>query len=240
MMVFTSSAPLWVSVLFLVVIPVPVFLIARLARQGAEASGAKTVFNTVLGFYLFYMVYVTIACLNGAFEVVGLPPRIMVLTAVPLLAFLLIVVFNSGVYKKILSRVGLPDLVQIHIFRLIGGFFIILSLYEALPRTFAMIAGIGDILTALTSLYVADAIRQKKSYALPLTVVWNTFGLLDILATATMAFVLTKISIETGAQGVDTLAEFPFCYIPAFAPATIIFLHLSAYRKLLTSKNKPL
>jgi hypothetical protein len=39
--------------------------------------------------------------------------------------------------------------------------------------------------------------------------------------------------MQTAAQGVEALASFPFSFIPAFAPATIIFLHLSVYRKLL-------
>lgn len=144
---------------------------------------------------------------------------------------------RTRLYRKVLSRIALADLVRIHIFRLIGSFFLILAFYETLPPAFALIAGFGDVLTALTSLFVAAAIHQKKSYAVPLTFAWNTFGLLDILATATMAFFLTKISIETGARGVDTLAAFPFCYIPAFAPATIIFLHLSVYRKLIQAKK---
>jgi hypothetical protein len=33
-------------------------------------------------------------------------------------------------------------------------------------------------------------------------------------------------------MGVDTLAKFPFSLIPAFAPPTIIFLHVLIYRKL--------
>ena len=53
-------------------------------------------------------------------------------------------------------------------------------------------------------------------------------GLLEI--------VITKIQIETGAPGVEVLAAFPFCLIPAFAPPTIIFLHLSVYRKLVFRK----
>ena len=237
MNIFTNEVPLWVSILFLMVIPIPVFLIASLGRKGATDDRRPVVFYGILAFYLLYLSYVTIACLNGAFEKVSLPPRIMVLTAVPLLAFLVVIVFNWPFYRKVLSQIALADLVRIHIFRLIGSFFLILAFYETLPPAFAVIAGFGDVLTALTSLFVAAAIHQKKSYAVPLTFAWNTFGLLDILATATMAFFLTKISIETGARGVDTLAAFPFCYIPAFAPATIIFLHLSVYRKLIQAKK---
>ena len=79
---------------------------------------------------------------------------------------------------------------------------------------------------------MAKAIRNKKNYARKLTYIWNTFGLVDILITSAMAIIFTKISIDNSIQGVEFLAEFPFCFIPAFAPPTIIFLHLLVFRKL--------
>lgn len=124
-------------------------------------------------------------------------------------------------------------MVRLHIFRLIGSFFIILALFKALPNSIGFIAGFGDVITAITSLFVAKAIDQGKSYARPLTWAWNTFGILDIFATSGMAMMLTRQSMQTGSLGVDVLGQFPFCFIPAFAPATIIFLHLCIYRKLL-------
>jgi hypothetical protein len=33
-------------------------------------------------------------------------------------------------------------------------------------------------------------------------------------------------------MGVDTLAVFPFCIIPAFAPPTILLIHLAVFQKL--------
>lgn len=234
MSIFSDFVPQWISILFLIVIPIPVFLIAQLARKGSHpfGKGSKT-YYTVLLFYFIYFAYVTIACLNGVFDKVSLPPTILKFTMMPLLVFLLLVVFNLGLYKRILSNLELPDLVGIHIFRLIGSFFLILGFYKALPSTIALIAGLGDVITALSSIYVVRALKANKPFARKLTFAWNTFGFLDIIATSATAFILTKISIETGAQGVDALGVFPFCFIPAFAPATILFLHISIYKKLL-------
>jgi hypothetical protein len=33
-------------------------------------------------------------------------------------------------------------------------------------------------------------------------------------------------------QSLANIAEFPFCFIPAFAPATIIFIHVAIFKKL--------
>jgi len=202
-----------------------------MVAQLTQKSGVKNGFKWVLGFYGIYLAVVAIASLNGFFDTVMLPPKIVLTTTLPLAVFLTIL-FSTKICKEANLKLRLEQLVGVHIFRLIGGFFIILWLYDLLPTVFALVAGVGDLLTAIGSIFVVSAIRNKKNYAKKLTFVWNTFGLLDILTTAVMAILFTKFSIDTGSQGVEFLAEFPFCFIPAFAPATIIFLHLLVYRKL--------
>jgi len=230
----TDLVPNWVSILFLIVIPIPIFLIANLAKKGSgNSENGKKNQIAVLVFYFLYLIYVSIACFKGLFEEVTLPPKILRFTMVPLLVFLLVVIFNLPAYKTILKKLSLTDLVRIHIFRLIGSFFLILGFYQVLPSSIALIAGLGDLTTALSSIFVAKSLQENKTYAKKLTFAWNTFGFLDIIATSVTAFILTKLSIETGSQGVDALGVFPFCFIPAFAPATILFLHISIYRKLL-------
>jgi hypothetical protein len=228
----TYNFPQWIATLFTVVFPIAVILIAFLAKKTAPIGNQNRVFYAVLGFYILYLGYVGLCSFNGLFDRVSLPPMVLIYTTFPLAMFLFGVVINLKIYKTTLDNALLQDLVRVHIFRLLGVFFVLLAVHDALPKPFALIAGLGDMITAVTSIFVAKAIENKKSYAKKLTYIWNTFGLLDILFTAIMANVLTKISIDTGAMGVDTLAKFPFCFIPAFAPPTIIFLHVSIYKKL--------
>lgn len=227
-----ENIPLWVSISFLLAIPFPVFMVAGIVKENSSLEHSKRNYAIVLGFYVFYFSYVALGSFQGWFAVESLPPRILVLSTIPLLLLMLGVFFFSKTYKAILHKTKVADIVRIHIFRLIGSFFLILLFYKALPPTFSLIAGIGDLITAISSIFVAKALVNKKAYAKKLVLAWNTFGLLDILATMATAFILTKLSIETGSLGVDALAIFPFCFIPAFAPPTIIFLHLSIYKKL--------
>ncbi|MEL7122934.1 MAG: hypothetical protein AAFO07_26030 [Bacteroidota bacterium] len=209
-------------------------MIAQLVKQGLKIKrAAKQAFWMVLIFYFLYLAYVSYACLEGWFDTLSLPPAILKMTTLPLLLFLLVVIFNLPIYKRILNQLALSDLVGVHIFRLIGSFFILLTIYGALPKSMGLIAGIGDVLIAISSIPIAYAIKNKSKNALTIVWIWNTLGLIDILLTSTLAQVFTKRAIETGMPGVEVLAQFPFCFIPAFAPATIIFLHLSIYRKLL-------
>ncbi len=234
---FNSTVPVWVSILFLLAIPIPVFLISVLGIKGGKLVDKPKIGSVITVFYIFYFTYVTVLCFMGVFKAVTLPPKILQVSTLPLLLLLVVVLFNLPITKKIIDALPLEDLVQIHIFRLIGSFFIILALFNTLPKTFSFIAGCGDVITAVSSIWVAKLIKSGKTSWKLVTYVWNTFGFIDILFTATMAFILTKISIETGVLGVEMLAEFPFCFIPAFAPPTIIFLHLCIYRKLISKKN---
>ncbi|NJN34210.1 MAG: hypothetical protein HC817_08150 [Saprospiraceae bacterium] len=206
--------------------PVAVISVALWLKK-CRCGQAKSTFFTVFGFFILYLGYATWCSFTGLFSAVSLPPSVLLYTTFPLALLLFGVVINLESYKMLLEKAALSDLVRVHIFRLIGVFFVILAFHNALPKSFALIAGLGDMITAITSLFVAKAIENKKSYARKLTYVWNTFGLIDIIFTAVMANVLTKISIDTGAMGVDSLAQFPFFFIPAFAPPTIIFLHVT-------------
>jgi hypothetical protein len=235
--ILTTAVPQWVSILFLLTIPIPIFMIANVAKQGAINANlndqkVKWIYKAILIFYGLYFTYVSLTSFTGIFLENTLPPKILLYTVFPLLAFFLLVVSNLKLYKTILQNATLQSLVQVHIFRLIGVFFLITNAYGAIPTKFAYIAGIGDIATALTSIFVAKAIINKKSYSKPLTIAWNIFGVLDIVSVLTTAIITTKLSIDTGSQGVTEIANFPFCLIPAFAPATIIFLHLTIFRKL--------
>ncbi|WP_299430887.1 hypothetical protein [uncultured Maribacter sp.] len=224
---FSYQIPIFFSILFLLAFLFPILMVARLAKKGKIKNG----FWLVLGFYIIYLIIVSVASINGFFDTVMLPPKIVVTTTLPLAVFVTII-FSTKICKKANAILKLEYLVKIHIFRLIGVTFIILYLYDLLPPVFALCAGIGDLLTAISSVFVAKAIRNNKSYARKLTLIWNTFGLVDIIITSAMAIIFTKISMDNTVQGVEFLVEFPFCFIPAFAPPTIIFLHLLVFRKL--------
>lgn len=224
--------PQWISIAFLIAIPFPFILIALFIRQEAQKIQDKSAYPTVVCFFVSYLSYIAFANYNGWFHQVSLPPKVLLFTTFPFAFLLFVIVSNTNSYKNILENAAIEDLVKLHLFRLIGVFFILLAVHEALPKPFAFIAGMGDIMTALSSIFVAKAIQNKKMYAKKLTYFWNIFGTIDILFTAIAANVLTKIAIDTGTMGVDSLAFFPFCIIPAFAPPIILFLHWTIFKKL--------
>ncbi|MEL6538474.1 MAG: hypothetical protein AAFQ98_23840, partial [Bacteroidota bacterium] len=153
-------------------------------------------------------------------------------TTLPLVLFYFLWVVRKPWFKTALQNVSLEQLVMVHIFRLVGVYFYLNLAYDTLPAAFAYVGGTGDILTALFALPVVFALKRKASFARSLTWAWNIFGLIDIVSVLISAIVLTRQSITEGGMGVAQFGTFPFAWIPAFAPATIIFLHVITFRKL--------
>jgi hypothetical protein len=241
MNIFISSVPFWVSILLVLCIPIPILLTANLAKQSALNANwgilkANRTFLLVATFLFVYIIYVSLMSYAGIFQENVLPPKILLFTGIPLMLFLLIVLPNLPSFQKLLPHVPIQGLIQIHVFRLIGSFFILLNIYGAIPTKFAYVGGIGDIVVAISSIFVANAVKQNKSYARGLVIGWNILGLLDIVVTVANALIATKASIETGSQSVIAITYFPFCFIPAFAPAVIIFLHVILFRRLFDKK----
>ncbi len=228
----TFDVPYSWILLLLVLILLPLFLITRLVYKGAAPGAAKP---SAIGALLLlggYFGYILAGTKLGWFSANTFPAQIILWGTLPFACFLFLVVWPSKWWQAALQRVDLTDLITVHSFRVIGGFFLILTLLGTLPKWFGFIAGAGDLITALTSFYVVKQIVQRKEWAPRLAMVWNTFGLLDIIFTAISANVLTKLALDQGGTGVAVLAQFPFAIIPAFAPPIVIFLHFSIYKKL--------
>jgi hypothetical protein len=240
--IFTNSIPQWISALFLVCFVIPILMITSIVRQGVTQMGfdnnskAKKLPGAVLLFFTIYYLYVTLLSFTGIFQVNTLPPRILLFTAIPLALFYFLFVFRTRTFWKILENVKLSHLVRIHIFRLVGVFFIIGWSYGILPKSFAFIAGMGDIFVAVTAIFVAMFIDKKVTHYKRVTLIWNIIGFWDIISVIVSAVYITKQAIETNTQGILEMTKFPFCLIPAFAPATIIFLHICIFKKLKMEK----
>ncbi|MFC0513718.1 hypothetical protein ACFFGT_05890 [Mucilaginibacter angelicae] len=228
---YISNAPIWAIILFIPIFLYSIFFITRPIQQAALNTGISSAKsqNIQLGifiFYLIYLVYVATLALKGLLDVDSLPPRTMVWGGLPLLVILFGWIGNTGLFKKILRSITLEALIKLHVFRVVGVFFILLYAYHLLPAKFAFFAGLGDIITALLAIPVARmAARQQPGWKIAVYA-WNIFGIMDIVD-------LLIVAVMTGAGGnLREMAVFPFVWFPAFAPATILFLHTAVFRKM--------
>ncbi|MBL0280175.1 MAG: hypothetical protein IPQ11_07510 [Bacteroidetes bacterium] len=147
----------------------------------------------------------------------------------------IILFFDSIQSENILDIVGKCKIIRvrrIHMFRFVGIFFILGWQFGILPKSFALIGGLGDIFVAFTAIFVARVIDKKVRNYKRITLVWNIIGFWDIISVLASAVIITKQAIATNTTGILEMTKFPFSLIPAFAPATIIFLHICIFKKL--------
>lgn len=242
MNILPTSVPIWVSIAFILTFPIVIFLIANAAKSAAlnanlGAPKAEKIRSKIITFFSIFFIYVGILSFFGIFKVNTLPPRIFFFAAIPLLIFYFGFVFRQKIYWTLLENVPLESLIRIHIFRLVGAFFLITYAYGALPKTFALVGGVGDIIAAVMAIFVANAVEKRTLYSHKLALVWNIIGFWDIISVVISAILTVKVSIADGTQGLTEFGNFPFSWIPAFAPATIIFLHITIFKKLYMYKK---
>ena len=234
---YISTIPVWAIILFIASFLYSLVLIANPAKEAALNAGmasekARNIQFGIIGFYVIYLAYVSIFALKGVFYIYSLPPKIMVYAAIPLTIILFVIVGNTRLFKKLLRAITLESLITLHIFRLLGVFFILIYYYHLLPADLAFSAGMGDIITAILAFPVAKMVSKGKSWSIKAVYAWNIFGILDILVLLVIVAITTKNSMITGERGDLEMTIFPFVWFPAFAPATILFLHTAVFRKL--------
>ena len=235
---YISNAPLWVIILFVASFLYSIAFIAKPAKQAALNAGmtpgkSRNIQLGVFGFYVLYLAYVSILAVKGVFYINPVPPKVMVFGAIPLTIILFVIIGNTGLFKKLLRSIKLESLIAIHVFRLLGVFFIIIYFYHLLPADLAFSAGMGDIITAIFAWPVAKWVSQGKPWSIKAVYAWNIFGILDIVTLLAIVGITINKSIISGANGdLQEMTLFPFSWFPAFAPATILFLHTAIFRKL--------
>ena len=236
-----TQVPAWVSISFGVFFTtVPILLIANAVKTALDQAGrddGKVIRRKIIVFYALYFLIIGLLSILGLFAVNTLPPRIIVAAALPLFLFYLLIVQRREWFKIAYANVKLEQLIYVHLFRFVGFFFFIVQAYGVLPDLFAKVGGTGDVLTAILVLPVIYFVKKKASFARTLVYIWNTIGLIDILSVLTTAIIITREAVSNNEEGVLQFGTFPFSWIPAFAPATIIFLHILVYRKLINKKE---
>jgi len=231
-----TEVPAWLSITFILCFAtIPVFLITNTVKNVFKLNNPEkgaSLKNRIVLFYGLYFTVIALVSLTGFFKVNIIPPKIILFSTFPLVLFYLLYVQKTAWFKFLFKHIKIEQLIFIHLFRFVGVFFLLVYSYNAIPKQFAFVGGIGDIVTAALVLPVIWARKKKMPFAKILTWIWNIIGVVDILSVLVTAIVITKIAIKTNVAGVQQFGTFPFSWIPAFAPPLIIFLHVLIFRKL--------
>jgi hypothetical protein len=123
-----------------------------------------------------------------------------------------------------LASLGARGILAVNLGRFIGLTFLSASAQGRLPEIFAERAGWGDVAAAAGAL-VLIFWRDGPSFRRAL-VVWNLFGLLDLVVA-----VGTAVSLAFSAPGsMGAMAQLPFCLIPFWIVPVLLVMHVYLLR----------
>ena len=129
--------------------------------------------------------------------------------------------------REWLAGVNLRGFVAFHLTRFVGIAFLVMYVNGVLTGEFAITAGWGDIITAAGAAVIVllyqDPLDQRR-----LMLLWNVFGLADILLV-----VVTAVRIALRAPDeIRPLLQFPMSLVPTFVVPIVIASHVLIFWRL--------
>jgi hypothetical protein len=188
---------------------------------------------------VWFAVVVVLAASGALIWRVDLGAPVLGLSIVVPLILLLLLATRAPVVRDALAAIPVPALIAVHAIRILGLLFLLLLVAGRVSAPFAPIAGWGDIVTGITALPVAYALARSGASARWPVLLWNGFGLLDLLVASSLGMTSapgSPIQLFFDLPGSATMATLPWAIIPVFLVPQLIVGHLAVYRRLGQSK----
>jgi hypothetical protein len=159
-------------------------IVGETARR-QETKNAQSLFRNLSFVFIAWIGLTVVLVFSPAFRtpwLIPFNPALLLVVSIftPVVTNMLLLRLPQ--YRQLVLSVPLERVVLLHSFRVLLGVGL-LALFGLgyLPSRFGLEAGIGDIAVGLTALPVALLLNRKVKYALTVAIVWNVFGMLDLL-----------------------------------------------------------
>ena len=129
-----------------------------------------------------------------------------------------------------------PRLGALQVWRVLGVIFLVLLSQGQLPPLFALPAGLGDIAAGLAAPF---ARRLQKPGGRSSGVVWNVFGLLDLIVAVGLGATANvgPVQIFHANPSAAIMTGFPMALVPTFMVPLSMVLHILSLRYLLSART---
>jgi hypothetical protein len=212
-----------------------VAVIAILIWTGAQTGSAR-VRLAVLGALWFAAVAgLSLAECSRAPGIRNPSPRLTLVT--PILVGAGLFAFSRSAREFVL-HIPPAVLVAVNFGRIVGAFFVALYAAGRLPPTFALSAGLGDIYIGLEAVPLASAIYREIPGWRPLTLAWNTIGVLDLVVAVTLGIgsaAQSPLRFIFERPESSLLATLPWSMIPGFLVPIYLLMHFTVFVHLTKS-----
>jgi hypothetical protein len=118
-------------------------------------------------------------------------------------------------------------LIGLQLYRIIGGNFVVLWSFGAVPAAFALPAGIGDMIVGLLALPVAFYLASGAPGGRSVAIAWNLLGIADLISAVTLGILTSPGPQQLLALDHPNIlvGSYPTVMTPAFAVPLSLILH---------------
>ena len=162
------------------------------------------------------------------------PVTVLPMFATPLVAVVALALAFPAV-RRALNAVPLPLLVGLNAIRIGGVLFVLLADAGRLSGPFPYFAGWGDFTTGALAIPAAWLAASDISFRNRLIVVWNTFGMLDLIVGVTLALIsrngspLQLLDVGVGSAAMQNL---PWAFVPTALVPFFLIAHAAIFVRL--------
>lgn len=162
-----------------------------------------------------------------------LPPPILAMALVPILIAYVAFEYWEP-FRRLVFNIPQHWLILLQVYRITGGIFLIVFSMGLIPGAFALVAGMGDLVTGLLAIPVAWFVYKQKPWARKSAYAWNYLGLFELILLIPLGLLSSPTRIQTLALGNPNLvtSAWPSVLAPTFHVSLGIILHIFSLAKL--------
>jgi hypothetical protein len=199
------------------------------AIGGVAGNGVRS--GIALGVVIWFVVMLLIAATGGFEAGAGSPPIAVAVAALIPPAAVVAMLIGSNRFHHWAASLDLRLLTMLQGWRVVGLAFLVLAGEGALPDTFAIPAGYGDILIGATAPFVAVLVVGGGAIARRLYYGWVVLGVADLALAITVGILHSNSPLGllrgTGPD-TDAMGTLPMSLIPTFGVPIALVLHALA------------
>ncbi len=170
----------------------------------------------------------------GAYE--GAPGRLPTIQYGIVLPILIggFLIWRSPAVSRLIDAVPQQWVVAVQLYRALGVIFLVLYASSKLPALFAWPAGGGDVTIGLLAPVVARAYSRDPQRHSRTVLLWNLFGISDLIVAVGTGFLTSPSPLQLFAFGHpnELISAYPLVMVPTFAVPLAILLHVTSMIKL--------
>jgi hypothetical protein len=141
---------------------------------------------------------------------------------------------RPGALSRFVDSIPVHSLIDVQIYRVAGGVFVLAWALGRMPAIFALTAGVGDVAVGVAAPFVASRVEHGTARWRQTAVMWNVAGLADLVVAVALGASTSPSPLWPALLGHANplITRLPFVLIPTFLVPLSASLHIATIRRL--------